>query len=187
MAINTYLSQRYVAQWDELNVLTTMLSVGGYDTETAVEKFRQAVGGAYIEGFAAAELELDEFFEFSMVMYDECINKEYDGVSIEDKFREYYETSDAEAMKTLVESEFHRAYGQGGMDAAEQSGHTVYKTWQTMRDNRVRPAHDYLEGLRIPVDEKFRTLNGDEADYPGGFTLAENNANCRCWLNFTTD
>ena len=185
MPINTYLEQRYIAQWDEINTLTTMFSVGGYDTDTAVERFKEAVGDAYVEGFAAAELELDEEFEFFVTMYDDSINKEYNGISIEAKFREYYEAGDAEAIRVLTESEFHRSYGQGGMDAANQSKQTVYKTWQTMKDNRVRPTHDYLEGVKVPVGEKFRTYDGDEADYPGGFTLAENNANCRCVVSFT--
>ena len=69
---------------------------------------------------------------------------------------------------------------------ATETGRDVYKTWQTMQDDRVRETHDYLEGMTIPLKEKFKTLDMDEADAPGGFTLPENNVNCRCWLSYST-
>ena len=59
-----------------------------------------------------------------------------------------------------------------------------YKTWNTMGDDKVRDTHDYLAGISVPVEDKFVTYDGDEADAPCGFNNVENNARCRCWLTF---
>ena len=178
--------QRLALKFDELNTLTTMLSYGGFDKDYARQLFRDCLEDAYIEGFASAEymLQQEEDIEDDLLFF--ALEKEYDGESIYTKFDDYYEQNDAEKLKVLVESEFHRVYSQGGLDIAEATGRDVYKTWQTMQDDRVRETHDYLEGMTIPVKEKFKTLDMDEADAPGGFTLPENNVNCRCWLSYST-
>lgn len=178
--------QRLALKFDELNTLTTMLSYGGFDKDYARQLFRDCLEDAYIEGFASAEymLQQEEDIEDDLLFF--ALEKEYDGESIYTKFDDYYEQGDAEKLKVLVESEFHRVYSQGGLDMAEATGRDVYKTWQTMQDDRVRETHDYLEGMTIPVKEKFKTLDMDEADAPGGFTLPENNVNCRCWLSYST-
>ena len=178
--------QRLALKFDELNTLTTMLSYGGFDKDYARQLFRDCLEDAYIEGFASAEymLQQEEDIEDDLLFF--ALEKEYDGESIYTKFDDYYEQNDAEKLKVLVESEFHRVYSQGGLDMAEATGRDVYKTWQTMQDDRVRETHDYLEGMTIPVREKFKTLDMDEADAPGGFTLPENNVNCRCWLSYST-
>ena len=39
----------------------------------------------------------------------------------------------------------------------------------------------------VPLEEEFFTFDGDHAAYPGGFTKAENNVNCRCIVRLTVD
>ena len=60
----------------------------------------------------------------------------------------------------------------------------VEKVWATMEDERVRTTHEFLDGVGVPLDTLFFTIDGDSARYPGDFTKAENNCGCRCWLNF---
>jgi hypothetical protein len=179
--------QRLQLKFDELNVLETMLSVGGFDKAYARKLFRDALEDAYIEGYAATEYMLQQEEEMDDELLFHALEKEYDGESIYTKFDDYYEQGDAEKLKVLMDSEFHRVYGQGGLDMANRSGRSVYKTWETMQDDRVRESHDYLEGVTIPIDQKFVTLDMDEADAPGGFTLPENNVNCRCWLSYSAE
>lgn len=179
--------QRLAFKWDELNTLETMLSYGGFDKDYARQLFRDSLEDAYIEGFASAEymLKQEEDIEEELLLL--ALDKSYDGESIYTKFDNYYEQGDAERLKVLMDSEFHRAYGQGGIDMAKSTGRAVYKTWNTMQDERVREEHDYLEGQTIPIDDKFVTLDMDEAYCPGGFSLASSNANCRCWLTYSFD
>ena len=177
--------QRLALKFDELNTLTTMLSYGGFDKDYARQLFRDTLTDAYIEGFASAEymLQQEEDIEDDLLFF--ALEKEYDGESIYEKFVDYYENGDSEKLKVLMDSEFHRVYSQGGIDMATETGRDVYKTWETMQDDRVRETHDYLEGMTIPLKEKFKTLDMDEADAPGGFTLASNNTNCRCFLTYS--
>lgn len=62
----------------------------------------------------------------------------------------------------------------------------VEKVWATMEDERVRTTHEFLDGVGVPLDTLFFTIDNDSARYPGDFTKAENNVNCRCWLNYRT-
>lgn len=177
--------QRLQLKFDELNVLEVILSAGGFDADYARRKFRDALEDAYIEGFAAAEymLQTEEDIEEELLLL--ALDKSYDGISIYEKFDDYYANGDANRMRELLEDEFHRAYGQGSIDMAKSTGRQVYKTWVTMMDDRVRESHDYLEGMTIPIDQKFVTLDMDEADAPGGFSLPEHNCGCRCLLSYS--
>ena len=177
--------QRLAFKWDELNVLETMLSVGGFDRDYARKLFRDSLEDAYIEGFASAEymLKQEEDIEEELLLL--AVDKEYDGESIFTKFDNYYENGDTDAMTRLMESEYNRVYNQGSLDMAKSTGKAVYKTWVTMADDRVRETHDYLEGQTIPINDKFVTLDLDEADAPGGFSLPDNNVNCRCTLTYS--
>lgn len=60
----------------------------------------------------------------------------------------------------------------------------VEKVWATMEDERVRTTHEFLDGVGVPLDTLFFTIDGDSARYPGDFTKAENNTNCRCILTY---
>ena len=61
----------------------------------------------------------------------------------------------------------------------------VMKTWVTMADDRVRDTHDYLEGMSVPINERFFTFDNDYGRYPGDFQLPQNNINCRCRISLS--
>jgi hypothetical protein len=59
---------------------------------------------------------------------------------------------------------------------------TVRKTWVTVMDNRVRPAHVLAEGQRVPLTQPF-TVGGELLMHPGDSSLGAtlgNIINCRC-------
>lgn len=90
------------------------------------------------------------------------------------------------ALSVLAETETHRTINQGIIDGAEwyeaETGQTVYKQWVTMRDDRVRDTHDYLEGATVPLNARFYTYDGDSARFPGDFADPSNNVGCRCLI-----
>ena len=90
------------------------------------------------------------------------------------------------ALSVLAETETHRTINQGIMDGAEwyeaETGQTVYKQWVTMRDDRVRDTHDYLEGATVPLNARFYTYDSDSARFPGDFADPSNNVGCRCLI-----
>ena len=85
----------------------------------------------------------------------------------------------------VVDTDLNRVYNDSILDVGERADGPVMKTWQTMEDERVRSTHDYINGMTIPVDKRFWTWDGDSARYPGDFTLAENNVNCRCRISLS--
>ena len=92
-----------------------------------------------------------------------------------------------EQMKRLVTNEYHRLYNSGAYEMAkslEESGKNIGKKWHTMKDDKVRDTHVYLEGEVVPLDEYFFTFDGDSALYPGDFSQAENNIGCRCRVTY---
>ena len=106
-----------------------------------------------------------------------------------ERVREWYgsENGTADDIVRIIETESHRVYNDSILDVGEQAEADtggVSKTWFTVLDDRVRETHEYLEGMTVPVNRRFYTFDGDSAMYPGGFTMPQNNINCRCaiWL-----
>ena len=97
-------------------------------------------------------------------------------------FRDRVMTEDtAEEIVRIIDTEAHRDYNAGVVNAAEESGMpNLRKRWYTMMDDRVRDTHDYLEGMVVGIDDRFYTYDGDSARYPGDFDDPKNNVNCRC-------
>lgn len=99
------------------------------------------------------------------------------------------DTLTKETLQRIVDTDYHRCEETGAYNTAvryaKENGRTPYKTWRTMLDDRVRDTHWYIEGVEVPIDERFYTFDGDSARYPGDFEKVENCANCRCWLSFT--
>jgi len=78
---------------------------------------------------------------------------------------------------------------EGQIEAAEKAEeleteveNTIFKTWVSMGDDRVRPAHLDADGQVRPVEEPF-IVDGEELMEPGDTSLGaslENVINCRC-------
>ena len=87
-------------------------------------------------------------------------------------------------LAVVAETETHRTTNEGILDAGEwyegNTGRRVLKRWETMEDDRVRDPHWVLQGAEVPLDAYFYS-DGDKALYPGGFSRADLNVNCRCW------
>jgi HK97 family phage portal protein len=75
----------------------------------------------------------------------------------------------------------------GAVDAvATATGPDIERTWQTRRDDRVRPAHAAAEGVTMPVKQPFE-MEGWPVRFPGD-PLAPRSLtlNCRCRLRYRT-
>ena len=99
------------------------------------------------------------------------------------------ETDLTDAILKIAESETTRVFSESEQAAAEettrQTGRATMKTWQTKKDERVRDTHRFLQGVTIPTDQRFWTIDGDSALTPGGFLTAQENVNCRCFLVYS--
>ena len=114
----------------------------------------------------------------------ETVNLEIAGQTFRDRIMD---EDTAEEILRMIDTEAHRDYNAGAYNAAKASGMDgLKKRWETMRDDRVRDTHDYLEGTVVGIDDRFYTYDGDSAMYPGGFADPTNNVNCRCGISIMT-
>lgn len=115
----------------------------------------------------------------------EIIDKRIADKTWRDRVEEYFSSGGTgEDLIRIAETEMHRDANETALETARQAGATK-KTWWTMMDDRVRESHEYLEGVTVGIDDDFITYDGDMAQAPGLFSLAENNVNCRCELVFS--
>lgn len=97
----------------------------------------------------------------------------------------------------IVRTETHRVQEAGFHDSAKDINDTLktgvthmrmHKKWCSMRDERVRVTskanHRKMDGVSIPVDDKFDLGRGIKADSPGNSGDAANDINCRCFLKY---
>ena len=165
---------------DELNliVMDTYRTTDKEDREKEfLDEFLTLLILAYLEGNG-------EDNEVDIVKLNQSIYKEVAGENFTDRVKTHVENEDVESLQRLLVTEWHRNFNQGAYDGAVASSKTM-KTWVTMRDERVRDTHEFLEGVTIPINEEFHTSDGDHARFPNDFENPANNINCRCILEYT--
>lgn len=135
----------------------------------------------YMYGWHDAE-EIVGIIPFPEGLDGQAVNQEIAGETFRERIIQQIDELSEDGILRIIETESHRDYNTGVYDAAKASGKTVMKQWHTMMDGRVRDTHDYLEGTSVRLEDKFYTYDGDSAMFPGGFSLPENNVNCRCWI-----
>lgn len=185
--------KRYLLEFDKIHKLAEY-SIALY-SEKPKEERRQKISDDFIDylilAYALGITEASEILGEKITPDSErmyaAIYKRIADKTISNRIDEYTTADDEYGLMRLIDSEFHRVYNTAIYDAAEQAegnGKVIIKRWNTMLDDRVRDTHDYLEGVEVGLDERFYTYDGDSARFPGDFELAQNVANCRCYLTF---
>ena len=124
---------------------------------------------------------IDSLEENNLPVDEEYIDKVTEEV-IDTTFRhldddEYYLSQDRAVL--IAQNEANTVMNGVDFFNAKQSG-KKYKVWQTEMDSKVRPWHEEVNGMRIPIDEYFYVGN-DQMKYPHDYNAsAENVVNCRC-------
>jgi SPP1 gp7 family putative phage head morphogenesis protein len=92
---------------------------------------------------------------------------------------------DARKARTVARTEAHRIQNRGKFKAAqdaEQMGIDMVKVWDATLDLRTRPAHRYLDGTAVAVNENFRSKTGGNGPVPGLMGTPQDDINCRCTM-----
>lgn len=135
---------------------------------------------------------------------NKSVFKDIAGKDWEQRVSEYYDSDSGtvDDVIRVVDTDMNRVYNDSVLDVGEKANagtvewsnedlpapgtkDRVMKTWVTMADDRVRDTHDYLEGMSVPINERFFTFDNDYARYPGDFQLPQNNINCRCRISLS--
>jgi len=83
----------------------------------------------------------------------------------------------------IARTEGHRAVSEGKLAAARRAserGADVVKQWDSTLDKRTRESHQALDQQVRELDEFFISGNGNRAQAPGLFGVAEEDIHCRC-------
>lgn len=115
----------------------------------------------------------------------EAVYHRIENEDFKDRIRKHLASGDYGLAETVIRTESDRVYNDAVLKTAEDSGVDAYKQWKTREDDRVRHTHSYIDNVRVPLKDKFFTIDGDSALYPGNFSNVENNANCRCHIRIT--
>lgn len=100
--------------------------------------------------------------------------------------------TDLNKSKLVIRTESNRVFNQTKLDSLERissQGIEFTKTWRSGQDERVRSAHNKLDGTTIPLDKEFTSPNGGVGKAPGLMGNASDDCYCRCILipNIVTD
>ncbi len=188
-----------VTEFDELNNLEASVEELVTNVDSIKDEPNRAMMGAeieddieellimaYVMGCDYANRVLDTEVERDVSKMSSVINEPIEGNTWKDRVREHIAEGDFGMIETVIRTESDRVYNEAVEETAEETElPNVYKTWVTMHDDRVREAHDVIEGLTIPLNKRFYTLDGDSALRPMGFTEAKHNINCRCRLRLS--
>ena len=90
-----------------------------------------------------------------------------------------YYTSNERAL-VIAQNEANTSYNYADYITAVNSGKR-YKVWHTEGDQRVRPFHDEVDGMRVPINEYF-IVDDEMLRFPHDFLngSGKNLVNCRC-------
>ena len=178
--------EEYILAFDEINALVAY----SYEISKSIEEVIDDVLSILIAAYKLGIHDVGKMLKYDISVNVDTMQKaiylEIDGKTFEDRARDHLLSGDLYALEILVESEYHRVYNTALFNGAilfrDDTGEDVTKEWRTLRDNKVRETHEYLEGEEVDIDEEFYTFDGDHALHPGGFKKASNNVNCRCYL-----
>lgn len=182
----------YVTAFDELHTLLSFSfrNSGNQNkekrTEIVMEDLLSFLILAYTRGIQDISDMLGITLQVNLQNMQKAIYLQINSEDVTDRVATHISENDLSALLRLAETEYHRIYHTALQDGAEASGLDIVKTWITIGDEKVRDSHAYLDNMTIPLNERFYTYDGDSALFPGCFSNAEHNVNCRCMLQYTT-
>ncbi len=184
--------KQYLVGFDEINqMISTSYRLAVTELDDVQDQVAQIIDDllsmlilAYNAGMDATAQNLAADLSVDLDALEDALYTSIDGKTFEQRVQEYVLAQDMAGLSVVAASEYHRLYNAGAYDGAHQfvrtQGLGITKRWVTVRDDRVRETHRYLEGMSVDVDEEFYTSDGDHAPYPGAFRKAKNNVGCRC-------
>lgn len=184
--------KQYLVGFDEINqMISTSYRLAVTELDDVQDQVAQIIDDllsmlilAYNAGMDATAQNLAADLSVDLDALEDALYTSIDGKTFEQRVQEYVLAQDMAGLSVVAASEYHRLYNAGAYDGAQQfvrtQGLGITKRWVTVRDDRVRETHRYLEGMSVDVGEEFYTSDGDHAPYPGAFRKAKNNVGCRC-------
>lgn len=189
MKTKRQIEQDLLSDLDELNVISEHFMSEGL--EDLLSDAQDLLIFAYKRGWddLIAMLDYEYAYDIDITNLYNALNQSTDGMSYINRLILRYEEGKLNDVQLLMQNEYHRMYNVGAYEAAtkimQEHNVAILKEWHTMLDDKVRETHVPLQGYKVPLDGRFEAIDGDSALYPGGFSNASNNLNCRCIVTYS--
>lgn len=167
---------------DEINTLEKEIQASPQKDEDILDELFDFFIFSHILGVADGNEMIGESFVANASLAQAEIDRKYNGKTWRQSADEYLKQKDYVGLNKVIETTANRVYNGAIFNVGNKSDKVVGKKWITENDDRVRETHDYLSGDVVPLDKEFYTYDGDHTQFPCGFTLAQNNVNCRCHI-----
>jgi SPP1 gp7 family putative phage head morphogenesis protein len=96
------------------------------------------------------------------------------------RIRHEFDIADRHRAIVIARTEVIGASNAGSLEGMRQSGVVKKKEWLASLDDRVRDSHVSMDGQVVGINELFTSGDGNTAQHPGGFGVAEEDIQCRC-------
>jgi len=169
--------------FDELNRLKKKLGATERPSEDEIiDEMIDIFLASYLNGYSDVNESLSTDLSPDLANVEEAIYREIAGETFIDRVSKHLAEGRPEDIDRVAETESHRIYNEAVFNAAQRGG-AKFKTWKTMKDDRVRDSHEWLEGTTVGINEYFYSYTGDRGMHPGDFNDPAENVNCRCYLS----
>lgn len=95
--------------------------------------------------------------------------------------------NDKARAKMIARTETISSSNKAKLTAYVASGIVEAKEWLSVQDSVTRDEHKKMDGMIVGIDAGFKAPTGEETMYPGGFSVARLDINCRCTVLPVTD
>ena len=103
-----------------------------------------------------------------------------EGISqLQSRVSDVFDYADKVRSRMIARTEVVGSSNFANVEAFAQSGVVAKKEWLAVKDGATRDTHRELDGQVVILRAPF-SANGQSAQYPGGFGVAEEDIGCRC-------
>ncbi len=121
-------------------------------------------------------------FEKLKDQFQESLDAGEDRNDLVKRIEETYGNINKTRANMIARTEVQAVSQKGTFEGYRQANMPI-KIWVAVRDNRTREWHADLDGMEVPLDQPFHTINGNTLMFPGDPNApAEEVINCRCTI-----
>ena len=179
--------------FDELNALKATLPQhfengkirSEQDYEDILDEMLDLFLLAYASGVAATNVDMNADYQPDIDTVMDTVDKEVAGETWRDRMAKIYENGGTEAdVARIIETETHRDSNEAAFVTARANGATE-KTWHCLMLPTSRDSHVFLNGVTVPIDGEFYSINGGTTQFPGEWGIADEDCGCLCFLTYS--
>ncbi|MEU5181133.1 phage portal protein [Streptomyces longwoodensis] len=146
----------------------------------------QRITAAVLDAVAAADLIARSFLDSLATLLTQGQDVTEDVDDLVALVRTAFTDMAADKVASIAETTAVATVNGTAEATAAALGPDIVRTWITRRDDRVRPAHEAVDGTTLPVTERF-DVGGFPMRFPGDqLAPLHLTVNCRCRLRYRT-